>query len=253
MTGPNVTGPNVDGWVVPGDQYKLYQAGRYNDVPVIVGYNSDEGATFGAGISREAYVQSVKSRYGSFADKLLAVYPGGDTPAEKRTARNLMRDSSFGSHSWSWVRLQTQTGKSKAFYYFFDVHPDYPADSPKAGFGSSHASELPYLFNDLSGPNHPAPVIPADHTIAEMMRTYWTNFAKTGDPNGPGVPKWTAYDLNNPQTLHFMFDSTQMGPVVNQEGLKVVDEYFAWRRSGEAQQASGQSSAPSATQGSVKE
>lgn len=252
-TGPNVTGPNVDGWVVPGDQHRLYEAGQYNDIPVIVGYNSDEGATFGAAISHDAYVQSVRSRYGAFADKALAVYPGGETPAEKRTARNLMRDSSFGSHSWSWVRLQTQTGKSKAFYYFFDVHPDYPADSPKAGFGSPHASELPYLFDDLSGPNHPAPVVPADHTVAEMMRTYWTNFAKTGDPNGRGVPKWTAYDAKNPQTLHFTFDSTQMGPVVNQEGLKVLDDYFAWRRSGEAQQSTGRGSAASATLKSVKE
>jgi para-nitrobenzyl esterase len=253
MTGPSVTGPNVDGWVVPGDQYKLYQAGRYNDVPVIVGYNSDEGATFGAGLSHEAYVQSVKNRYGAFADKILAVYPGGETPAEKRTGRNLMRDSSFGSHSWSWVRLQTKTGKSKAFYYFFDVHPDYPADSPKVGFGSPHASELPYIFDDLSGPNHPAPVIPADHTVAEMMRTYWTNFAKTGDPNGPGVPKWTAYDANDAQALHFTFDSTQMGPVVNEEGLKVLDDYFAWRRTGEAKQSTEQSAAPSTVQGSAKQ
>lgn len=253
MSGPNVTAPNVDGWVVPGDQYKLYQAGRYNDVPVIVGYNSDEGALFGSPASRDVYVENVRKRYGRFADQILGVYPGGETPAEKRTARNLMRDSSFGSHSWSWVRLQTQTGKAKAFYYFFDVHPDYPADSPKAGFGSPHASELPYLFNDLPGPNHPAPVIPEDHRVAEMMRTYWTNFAKTGDPNGPGVPKWTAYDAKNPQTLHFTFDSTQMEPVVNQQGLKVLDEYFAWRRSGEAEPAGGQSAAPSASPGSAKQ
>jgi para-nitrobenzyl esterase len=253
MTGPSVTGPNVDGWVVPGDQYKLYQAGRYNDVPVMVGYNSDEGATFGGAMSHQAYVDSVRTRYGASADKLLAVYPGGDTPAEKRTARNLMRDSSFGSHSWSWARLQTQTGKSRVFYYFFDVHPDYPADSPKAGFGSPHASELPYLFDDLSGPNHPAPVTPADHKMAEVMRAYWTNFAKTGDPNGPGVPKWTAYDANNAQTLHFTFDSTQMGPVVNQEGLKVLDEYFAWRRSGQAEQSTGGSSTAPGGQSSPKQ
>jgi len=250
---PGIIGPNVDGWVAPGDQYKLYQTGSYNDIPVMVGYNSDEGATFGGATSHQAYVESVRSRYGPFAEKILRVYPGGETPSEKRTARNLMRDSSFGSHSWSWVRLQTQTGKSKVFYYFFDVHPDYPADSPKAGFGSPHASELPYIFHDLSGPNHPAPIIPADKTIAEMMRTYWTNFGKTGDPNGPGVPKWAAYDLKNAQTLHFTFDSTQMGPVVNEEGLKVLDDYFAWRRSGEVQQSTDQSAAPSAAHSSAKQ
>jgi para-nitrobenzyl esterase len=248
-----ITGPNVDGWVVPGDLYKLYQAGKYNDVPVIVGYNSDEGATFPGPTSHDAYVESVRSRFGKFADKILQIYPGGDTPTEKRTARNLMRDSSFGSHSWSWVRLQTKTGKSKAYYYFFDVHPDYPADSPKAGFGSPHASELPYLFGEMPGPNHPAPVTPADHKIAELMRSYWTNFAKTGDPNGPGLPKWTAYKLNNPQTLHFTFEKTGMIPVVNQEGLKVLDEYFAWRRSGETEQSNAKNSSASPDTSSAKQ
>ena len=89
--------------------------------------------------------------------------------------------------------------------------------------------------------------------MADLMRAYWTNFAKTGDPNGPGVPKWAAYDASNVQTLHFTFDSTQMGPVVNQEGLKVLDEYFAWRRSGQAEQATGGSSTTSGAQASPKQ
>ena len=79
-----VSWPITDGWVIPDDQYKLYEARRYNDVPVLIGYNSDEGATFGVPASQSAYVQSVKERYASFADKLLAAYPGGDTPRPGR-------------------------------------------------------------------------------------------------------------------------------------------------------------------------
>jgi para-nitrobenzyl esterase len=80
--------PNVDGWVIAGDQYKLYESGKYNDVPVLTGYNSDEGLLFGNPKSPKAYVQSVRERYQQFADKILAAYPGGGTPAEQRTARD---------------------------------------------------------------------------------------------------------------------------------------------------------------------
>ncbi len=68
--------PNMDGWVIAGDQYKLYESKQYNDVPVLTGYNSDEGATFGSANSQQEYVQSVRDRYKQFADKILAAYPG---------------------------------------------------------------------------------------------------------------------------------------------------------------------------------
>ena len=82
---------------------------------LLIGYNSDEGATFGAAASQTAYLDSVRQRYGPFADKLLTAYPGGDTPAAKKTARDLTRDTAFGWHTWTWARLQEKTGKSKAF------------------------------------------------------------------------------------------------------------------------------------------
>jgi para-nitrobenzyl esterase len=75
--------------------------------------------------------------------------------------------------------------------------------------------------------------------MSEMMRTYWTNFAKTGDPNGPGLPNWPVYNEKKPQILHIASGSTKAGPVVDEEGLKVLDEYFAWRRSGEANDPAG--------------
>ncbi len=63
-----------------------------------------------------------------------------------------------------------------------------------------------------------------------MMRTYWTNFAKTYDPNGAGVPRWPAFTNATPQMLHIASGRTQAGAVVNQAGLEALDEYFAWRR-----------------------
>ena len=221
--------PVVDGWIIPDDQFRLYQAGRYNDVPVLIGYNSDEGATFGVPPSQDAYVRSVHDRYGQFADKLLAAYPGGETPAAKKTARDLMRDTAFGWHTYSWARLQTKTGQKPVYLYYFDEHPSYPADSPRAGFGTPHSEELPYVFRQLTEHNRPAPTS-TDEAMSDLMRTYWTNFAKTGDPNGPGLPKWPSFNHTTPKMLHIASGHTQGGPIVNEEGLKTLDEYFAWRR-----------------------
>ena len=223
--------PVTDGWIIPDDQFRLYQAGRYNDVPVLIGYNSDEGATFGVPTSQSAYVQSVHERYGQFADKILAAYPGGETPAAKKTARDLTRDTAFGWHTWSWARLQTQTGKKPVYLYYFDEHPSYPADSPRAGFGTPHSEELPYVFRQLREHNRPAPTA-ADEAMSDMMRTYWTNFAKTGDPNGTALPRWPNFSQATPQMLHIASGRTQAGPIVNEEGLTALDEYFAWRRAG---------------------
>ncbi len=221
--------PNMDGWAIAGDQYKLYQSGQYRDVPVLVGYNSDEGLLFGNPKSQEAYVQSVRERYREFADKILAVYSGGESLAEKWTARNLMRDSSFGWNTWVWARLQTKTGMSKVFLYYFDEKAELPAGSDPAGYGARHAAELPYVFRQLTEHNRSAPT-QKDEALSDMLRTYWTNFAKTGDPNGAGLPKWPAYSDTTPQMLHIEAGNTKAGPMVNENGLKVLDEYFGWRR-----------------------
>lgn len=228
-----VSWPITDGSVIPDDQYRLYEEGRYNDVPVLIGYNSDEGASFGAPTSQSAYVESVHQRYGQFADRLLTAYPGGESPAQKKTARDLTRDTTFGWHTWTWARLQSKTGKSKAFLYYFDEHPDYAADSPRAGFGAPHASELPYVFRQLREHNRP-PATPKDEAMSDLLRTYWTNFAKTGDPNAAGLPKWPAFANSAPQTLYIASGNTKASPVVSEDGLKVLDGYFASRRASAA-------------------
>jgi para-nitrobenzyl esterase len=108
--GLGMSWPIIDGWVIPDDQYKLYSAGKYNDTPILVGYNSDEGASFSPPKTPEDYIASTKARYGKFADDLLQAYPAGSNTVLK-TARDLARDTAFGWHTWSWARLQSETGK----------------------------------------------------------------------------------------------------------------------------------------------
>jgi para-nitrobenzyl esterase len=227
--GLGMSWPIIDGWVIPDDQYKLYEAGRFNDTPILVGYNSDEGASFSPPKTPEDYISAVKVRYGKFADDLIKAYPVGSNTVPK-TARDLARDAAFGWHTWSWARLQSKMGKSKAYYYYFDQHPNYPADSPRAGYGSPHGQDVAYVFMHLDSSN--PQITKSDLEISEAMATYWTNFARFGDPNGKGVPAWPAYNDANPAVMYFD-QVPYTGPVPSAESLRILDEYFKWRRTTE--------------------
>ena len=224
--------PIVDGWVIPDDQHKLYEAGRFNDTAILVGYNSDEGLSFSRDRTADAYTKSATARYGPWADKLIAAYPAsGD--AVMKTARDLSRDSAFGWQTWAWARLHSAKAKGKAYYYYFDQHPDYRAGSPEADHGSPHGAEVAYVFDHLVELHRPAGE--ADQRIADAMAMYWTNFAKYGDPNGKGVPEWPAFSDKNPVVMYFS-GTAHTGPVPSESALRVLDGYFAWRRSPEGEQ-----------------
>ena len=224
--------PIVDGYVIPDDEYNLYEAGKFNDTPILVGINSDEGASFSPPRTSQEYIDNAKKRYGSFADSLLSAYPAGDG-APPKSARDLQRDAAFGWHTWAWARLQTEKGKGKAFLYCFDQHPNYPADSPRFGYGAPHGREVPYVFGHLNGLRGETPTV-ADQVISDAMVTYWTNFAKYGDPNGKGVPNWPVFTQQNESAMYFA-GTPHPGPVPNETGLKALDSYFAWRRTQEGE------------------
>jgi para-nitrobenzyl esterase len=227
--GMGMSWPIVDGYVIPDDQYKLYQAGKYNDTPILVGYNSDEGLSFSPPKTPEDYINGVKTRYGKFADDLIKAYPVGTNTVPK-TARDLARDAAFGWHTWSWARLQAKTGKSKVFYYYFDQHPNYPEDSPQAGYGSPHGQDVSYVFEHLNSSN--PQITKTDLALSDAMGTYWTNFAKYGDPNGQGVPKWPTFSDANPEVM-YLGPEPHVGVVPSADALKVLDAYFEWRRTPE--------------------
>ncbi|MGA7160055.1 MAG: carboxylesterase family protein [Bacteroidota bacterium] len=229
--GKGMAWPIMDGWVVPDDQYKLYEAGKFNDTPILVGYNSDEGASFSPGKTPEDYITGVKTRYGRFAESLLKAYPV-DSNSVPKTARDLARDATFGWHTWSWARLQSKIGKSKAYLYYFDQHPDFPEGSPRAGYGSPHGQEVVYVFNhlDASKPQ----TTKTDLSISDAMATYWTNFAKNGNPNGTGMPEWPAFSDANPVVMYFS-QTPHTGHVPSAKSLEVLDAYFKWRRTPEGE------------------
>lgn len=220
--------PVLDGWVIVGDQFNLYRSGRYNDMPVLIGTNSDEGALFGTPPTRRDYVSAVRQRFGPFAQRILRQYPATAT-AWRQSSMDLMRDAGFAWQTWAWARLQARTGRSKVYLYYFDHVPPRPASSPwKNAKGAVHSEEIAYVF----GYQDPSPSprwSPIDRLISKDMMTYWTSFAKDGDPNGPGVPRWPAFTDSKPLVMHFT-DAPHVGSVPNLGKLKALNAYFAWRR-----------------------
>jgi para-nitrobenzyl esterase len=228
--GPGLGGgfwPVADGEVILGDQYVLYERGRFNDTPILIGTNSDEGALFVRGRTTAAeFERMVRAGYGERAETILAAYPHATDEQAAESAQDLMRDSLFAWPTWAWARLQSSRGKHKAFVYYFDHR------TPQSPNGANHAAEIGYVFRtlDLRGP---APR-PEDTAMSELMSRYWTNFAKTGDPNGPGLPAWPAFSETGQQVM--VFDAKPGArPVPNLKMLEAMDAYFAWRRANAAQ------------------
>jgi para-nitrobenzyl esterase len=219
--------PNFDGYVLPGDQYKLYEAGHYNDTPVLIGTNSDEGALFVPGTTAAAFTATVRAGYGDYADKILAAYPAGSDAEALRSGRDLFRDTAFGWHTWSWALLQSRTGKGKVYVYYFSHRPNYP-DSPQfKTWGAAHFSEVAYVFGNFT---KGMPATDADKALSDQISSYWVNFAKNFDPNGAGLPSWPAFAAANQQVLN-LNDPTKAIPLPNAEKLQALDGYYAWRRS----------------------
>lgn len=223
--------PILDRWVIPDDQHVLYEKGAYHDTPILVGINSDEGASFSRTTDRAQFEADTRTRFGPHADTIRKAYPPAADGSIKQAARDVMREASFGWHTWVWAKLQSDRGGSPAYVYYMDQRPPYPADSRNADVaGVPHGAELAYVFQKLE--LTPLPWTDADRRISDAMATYWTNFAKTGNPNGTGQPNWPAFTSRDPQRMVFK-GTAQAQRYDNLAQLAAMDAYFAWRRTAE--------------------
>jgi para-nitrobenzyl esterase len=215
--------PTLDGYVIVGDEYELYKAGKFNDTPVLIGTNSDEGAMFTPPrVTAADYEKQIRGTYGEKADLILAANPHATDGEAQTAAKNNFRDSVFAWSTWRWASLQSQhKGKGKAYLYYFDHR------TPTSPAGSTHASEIAFVFGTLGGPTPPND---ANKALSDLMSSYWVNFAKNGDPNGPGLPEWPAFSDAAPAVMHFDQSSSARQGVPNLEQLQALDAYFGWRR-----------------------
>jgi para-nitrobenzyl esterase len=196
-------GPVVDGKFLSESILDVYRAGKQAKVPVLAGFNRDEGSFFFKGMTAEKWTVMAVQRYADRADTFLQLYPGSTDAAAARSAADFGGDQFISYSTWNWLEMDRRTGNKNIFRYELDLAA--PPSKFHPGSYAFHSDDIEYVFGTLD--TRPGAVWRSeDYKLSDRMMSYWTNFAKTGDPNGVDgmgekLPEWPKYEERDP-VLH---------------------------------------------------
>jgi para-nitrobenzyl esterase len=184
----------VDGWVLPEQPAKIYAEGKELQIPVLVGSNADEATVFGHNDLKtvDQYKQYLLKDTGKYADQEFRTYPvAADAEVPEQYLR--LQNDTFAYGAWSMARAITRANQ-KAYLYRFT----FSETGKRAQLGAYHGEELRFLSDSFpSDWEHTHD----DKMLGNVMRAYWTQFVKTGNPNAPGLPGWPPYEAHSDQCL----------------------------------------------------
>jgi para-nitrobenzyl esterase len=188
--------PVVDGYVLPAPAKQAFAEGCGSSVPLIIGWTSDEGSSFlGSPLSTPEDYEEFLANFAPEQDTLKTSYAaqaasGGD----HRAGASIVGDGFFGYGVKQVAAAMSRRNPNVHVYYFSRTN----ANDRKANHGAPHSAFVLYGFGNL--PNV-APWGATDQKIVKDAVQQWVAFAKTGDPNGPGLPEWPAYSPAKPMVL----------------------------------------------------
>jgi para-nitrobenzyl esterase len=191
--------PLVDGYVVPDDPALLVGTNGQLKVPLLIGHNADEGLFYTRDLPKtiEDYRAFIRARFpAEFVDTVLARYPAATDADVAVVAPVLETESRFVAPAALTARAASKVS-DVYMYRFSRVAPS----SRLAWGGAAHTSEVPYVFDNTSG--NASQFDEIDRTVSRAMADAWVQFAKTGNPNGGGLPRWPAYRSPDYRLLDF--------------------------------------------------
>lgn len=222
-TAYNTYWPVVDGYVITGDTYEAYLNGDYNDVDLIIGYNSDEGSLFVHGVGMDAYNGMMAMNFKGNEEGFKKAYPASDDKEALQAIRDVFRDVAFGWPSWAWATLQTRTGKRPVYFYYFDQLSENTI--MRGTRGATHVAEMPFIY----GFNFGGKMSETDTHMAQIMERYWINFVKTGNPNAAALPYWPVFNQET-QSVMNMKNGFFLSSVPNFIQTEFLESVFAKKR-----------------------
>ena len=220
----------VDGHLFAATMADLVARGEHNRVPVMLGSNADEWTTMALGQAEPdeaTYRAAQEATWGDLAPDILAAYAEDAAVGPAHAAGEILSDRFFARQMRAWGRAQVAHG-DPAWLYFFTHAPDVGGEYGTSR-GAFHAAEIAYAFgNPHLGFHETASLEPRaeDVEVARLMSGYWTNFAKSGDPNGEGLPEWPAYGTETEEVLDISAAPTVITGL-RKEKLDVMDRFFA--------------------------
>ena len=195
--------PNVDGYFLPERTATIYAKGKQAHVPLLAGWNADEsreGVMKPVPPTMESWRAQAAKEFGADAHGLLAAYGAASDDEAVRAAGDYAGDKFIEYATWRWLEAQVKTGGKPVYRYRMDLVP--PVDRfHDSGAGVFHSNDIEYVFGVVDS-RLDMTVRPEDRALSEQMGAYWTNFAKTGDPNGPGLPQWPVYGPEQWMVMH---------------------------------------------------
>jgi para-nitrobenzyl esterase len=199
--------PVIDGRLLIEPVPESYAQGRQAHVPLLAGWNRDEGSFAANGMTAEKWKAFASTHFKERAAEFLKLYPGTTDAEAGRSAIDYGGDAFIAFGTWKWIEAHRKTGDSPVYRYHFELAA--PPSKFNAGSFAFHSDEIEYVFGTLD--TRPGALWrPEDWKLSEQMMSYWTNFAKTGDPNGAGLPGWPRY--NKEDELIHLDNTINSGP-----------------------------------------